>query len=226
MKAILLICSAAILQVLAATAMAADSAPKVLTKPEVEFLDSLRAVKIGIGEDELRQRFPDLGALRKPDSPGQQHLMFADFPQFTLAGLEWHGSAEFATGKLVRVSVYASARDSEYPGAKTLILPRHEVRKAGLLIAAHFQRRIGSVTERFVPNLDCPSGNPCRLRHTWRTKERELFVEFFTVSSHTSVTVSLADWEESRREQKELYESSWPLKPAPRALLREVAQPR
>ena len=192
----------------------------------MEFLDSLRAVKIGIGEDELRQRFPKLGALQKPKDRDHPDLMFADFPNLTLAGLDWSGSAEFVSGKLVRVSLYASVSYPVYADKQRQSLPRHEVRKAELLIVAHFQRRIGNVAERFVPNLDCPAGNPYGLRHTWRTKGKALLIEFSKNASQSYVSIELADWYESQREQQELYRGEWPLQPASRAELREVAEPR
>jgi hypothetical protein len=226
MKAILLTFSVAVLCVLDTTAPAAGLVPKALSKAEVEFLDNLRKVRIGMSEDELRQIFPDLGVFRKPDGRSEQQQLVSDFPCFTLAALEWSGSAEFATGKLVRVSLYASGVYPEYADGKRQSVPRHNVRKAGLLIAARFQRDIGNVTERYVPNVDCPSGNPYGLRHTWRAKGKALLVEFHKDASSSSVTIILADWVESQREQKESPDGGWPLKPVPRALLREVATPR
>ena len=225
MKAILFICSAAFLLASGVMVTAADSIPRALSKTEGQFLDNVRALNIGMSENELRTRFPDLGVLKKPENRNDHRELLADFPVFKLAGLEWSGYAEFAGGKLVRVSLGAGAY-SEPTENERLAIPRHHVRKAGLLIAAHFQHSIGEVTERYVPNVDCPAGNPYGLRHTWRTKGKALLVEFGKVSSHSSVMIELADWVESQREQKELYESAWPLKPAPRALLREVAGSR
>ena len=224
MKAILQLCIVAILCVMSASA--GDSLPKALDKKEVALLDKIRGLTIGMSEEEFRKLFPDLGPLEKYKSGGEANVFAGKLPDLTLAGLKWRGHAEFTEGKLVRVRLYTFVSYPEYKGSDEQTFPRHEVRKVGLLIAAHYQHRIGEVTERYAPNRDCPAGNPFGLRHAWRTRGKELSVEFFKNASQSSLEIALSDWLKSQREQKEEYEHVWPLKPAPRALLREMSRPQ
>lgn len=121
----------------------------------------------------------------------------------------------------------ASANYQSYPGKKTHTLPRHEVRAIDLLIASHFASKYSEVVEGYVPNLDCPAGNPFGLRHAWRVGDESLTAEFFKVSSSSSLQIEIADWKTWEKEQQEVYgnEKVWPLKPASKKDLLEVSQP-
>lgn len=94
-------------------------------------------------------------------------------------------------------------------------------------MAAWFQSRIGRVTERYVPNTDCPAGNPFGLRHTWLTKNRAVVLDFSKNSSYSTLVLTLADWNTWTAAQKTAYldSNSWPLKPPTAAQLKEAASP-
>ena len=101
------------------------------------------------------------------------------------------------------------------------------MRAIGLLIAAHYASKFGKVSEGYVPNLDCPAGNPFGLRQQWRLKNSALAVEFSKNSSTSSLEILLADWTAWDKEERATYgsENSWPLKPATQKLLLEASSP-
>ncbi len=199
--------------------------PKQLSRPEIRLLNEFAALKPGITEEELRQRLPELSVSSKPEPKAE--VITAETSTFHLAGLEWQGIFYIAEGKFRNAVLCASASYQSYPGKKSQTLPRHEVRAIGLLITSHFASKYGKVVEGYVPNLDCPAGNPFGLRHSWRIGDESLTVEFFKVSSSSSLQIEIADWKTWEKEQQEVYgnEKAWPLKPASKKVLLEVSQP-
>ena len=103
-------------------------------------------------------------------------------------------------------------------------MPREDARAAELEIAAWFQQRIGTVTERYVPNQDCPAGNPFGLRHTWLTRRRAVALQFEKSPASTVLLLTLADWKRWIDEQKD-FQDGWPLRPARPAEKRQAATP-
>jgi len=204
--------------------MAGDEAAKTrLSEGDVRFLSRILTVSPGMIEADLRARFPDLGTARTPHDQGPG--IGLELPEFPLGGLKWRSEFRLRDGKVSEVHLRASAF---YPGIRIReeqTAPREEVRATGLRLAEWFQNRIGKVTERFVPNYDCPAGNPFGLRHTWLTRRRAVAVEFGKNASMSTLEISLADWSTWNREQKKTHDSSWPLQPPRPEHLREAASP-
>jgi hypothetical protein len=194
-----------------------------LRADEVQILRDFLSLMPGMSEADVRRLFPNLGTAQVPQDRGA--VIALSLPEFTFSGLKWSGRFRLVEGKLTGARLWASAL---YPGIKSTewqTAPREDVRAAGLRMAAWFQRRIGKVTERYVPDLDCPGGNPYGLRHTWLTRRRAVALEFHKNASMSSLTLSLADWSAWNLEQKANY-SGWPLKPALPEHLREAARPQ
>ena len=237
MKAILLMCSAAILRVLAATAPAADSVPKALSKVETDFLDALVSVSIGMRVEEFYKIFPEAGVCSdKAGGPPSSYLGDdLPFPQITFAGQTLWGGAIFDLGRVQEVGAWTQLW-SQYPGPEYLgkiadgpIVARHVMRKIALLVAAHFEKRFGKVAEQFIPGDPSyfPEENHFGLRHTWRTKGKAVVVEFTfdAPSTRSGISIQVVDWREWSKDQKQWYRNKWPLKTASRALLRRVIDP-
>ena len=209
------------------TLIAGDGEAKsALSESDIHFLARVLTLTPGMSEADLRTLFPKLGSDRAQEdqSPG----VILDLPEFSLAGLKWVGRFRMTEGNLSDFHLYASAWYPLYRHVepKRQAVPREEVRAAGLAIAAWFQQRIGRVTERYVPNMDCPAGNPFGLRHTWLTRGRAVAVEFRKNASMSNLELSLADWSTWNQNQKQAYSESWPLKPARPENLREAASPQ
>lgn len=129
-----------------------------------------------------------------------------------------------ADGKLREAKLYASAWKVPSPKETTQSVPQHKVRAIELLIATHYISEFGKVTEKYVPNIDCPAGDPFGLRHQWHRKDAVLSVEFAKNASMSQVEILIADWTNWEKRQRECY-SEWPLTPAPRHVLIEVGRP-
>lgn len=199
--------------------------PLRLSPHEIQLLDDFAALKPGMTEAELRQRLPELSASYK-EKP-RPLLTFAATSMFQLAGMQWHGIITFADGRLLQADLHASAWKVFHPKLSGQALPQHEVRAIGLLIATHYTSKFGKVPEGYVPNMDCPAGNPFGLRHSWHFDNTALAIEFFKVSSTSSLNISISDWAVWEKEQQEVYgsEGSWPLKPVSKELLLEASRP-
>ena len=142
---------------------------------------------------------------------------------FRLAGMEWQGLISLVDGKVEKAELHASAWKQTHQNATFQVIPQHQVRAIGLLISAHYASKFGKVSDCYVPNTDCPAGNPFGLRQQWHLKDLALAVEFSKNSSMSSVQISLAEWTAWNKENRVAYENSWPLKPAPQHLLLEVS---
>ena len=197
-----------------------EKQPLRLSRQEVQLLDDFLELKPGLSEDELRQRMPDLS---DSYTDKDTRKLTAATSTFRLAGIEWRGRISMVDSKVEKAELHASARKEAYPKVGEQVLPQHQVRAIGLLISAHYTTKFGKVSECYVPNIDCPAGNPFGLRQQWHLKDLALAVEFSKNSSMSSLQISLADWTAWNKENREAYENSWPLKPAPKHLLLEVS---
>lgn len=199
-----------------------EEQPLRLSKQEVQLLDDFLELKPGLTEDEMRQRLPELSVSYKDKDTRKQT---AATSTFRLAGMVWQGRISLVDGRVEKTELHASAWKEPYPKATELVIPQHEVRAIGLLISAHYASKFGKVSDCYVPNTDCPAGNPFGLRQQWRLKNSALAVEFSKNSSMSSLEILLADWTAWDKEQRETYghENSWPLKPAPAKLLLEAS---
>jgi hypothetical protein len=126
-------------------------------------------------------------------------------------------------GRVQKAVLYAAAGKEPDPKSTGQIIPQYKVRAIGLLIASHYASKFGKVSDCYVPNTDCPAGNPFGLRQQWHLKDLALAVEFSKNSSTSSVQISLADWTAWNKEDRAVYETSWPLEPAPKHLLLEAS---
>jgi hypothetical protein len=194
-----------------------------LSRQEVKFLDEFLELKPGMTEGELRERLPELGSSYMNKST---HHVTVETSRFRLAGMEWGGYITLVEGRVQKAVLHASAWKEAHPKIREQVMPQYEVRAIGLLIAAHYANKFGKVSEGYVPNTDCPAGNPFGLRQRWHVKDAALVVEFNKNSSTSSLEILLAEWTAWEKEEREFYgtENSWPLKPAPKALLLEVSK--
>ncbi len=199
-----------------------EKQPLRLSRQEVKFLDEFLELKPGLTEDELRQRLPELSVSYKDKDTRKLTVATSTF---RLAGMEWRGRISLVDGKVEKAELHASALKETYAKVGEQVIPQYEVRAIGLLIAAHYASKFGKVSDCYVPNLDCPAGNPFGLRQQWHLKDLALAVEFYKNSSRSSLQISLADWTVWDKEERETYgsENSWPLKPAPQKLLLEAS---
>jgi hypothetical protein len=196
--------------------------PLRLSPQEIQLLDDFAALKPGMPEEELRQRLPELSASYK-EKP-RPLLTFAATSMFQLAGMQWHGIITFADGRLLQADLHASAWKVFHPKLTGQAIPLHKVRAIELLVTTHYISKFGKVTEKYVPNTDCPAGNPFGLRHQWHRKDTVLSVEFAKNASMSWVEILIADWAPWEKEQRE-YDREWPLTPTPKHLLLEVSKP-
>ncbi|MCF7784721.1 MAG: hypothetical protein K9N47_01295 [Prosthecobacter sp.] len=189
-----------------------------LSRQEVKLLDDFLDLKPGLTEEELRERVQELSLSHMDKSAGKLTLATSTF---RLAGVEWSGRLTLVHGKLQEAELQAFAWKERYPKTAEQVVPQYQMRGIGLLVAAHYTAKFGKVSEGYVPNIDCPAGNPFGLRQEWRLKDSALAVEFAKNSSTSSVRISLMDWTAWDKEQRETY-SDWPLDPAPQRLLIEA----
>lgn len=205
------------------TSLCQTAPEKHLSQAEIQLLDKIARLTPGVSEKEVRAEFPELGEKNKPTAGHDGSLVCEQ--KFTLTGLEWSAYFYFADDVFKQAVFHASAPSKNYGKETVRAVPKHEMRDKGLQIASHYQKRHGQVAELYVPNLDCPAGNPFGLLRIWQIENKALSIEFFKVSSNSSLTITLSDWMEWQQEQKETYREQWPFTPPSKKAPDEVSDP-
>jgi hypothetical protein len=181
-------------------------------------LEKVASLPVGMSEAEVRAQFPDLG----PSEKTSKHDPIARaFTEVSMAGLKWSLSFEFDEGKLRLSTVQVSALKTPHLKSKDepAFLPQSKFRAFGKRFAAYFASLHGDTVELYVPNVDCPAGNPYGLRHQWYVGEKAIAVDFSVNSSYMSIRLCF-----SGRERWKGMHAEAPLEPAPKQLIEEAAR--
>lgn len=184
-------------------------------------LDKLAAIQPGTSEAEIRAQFPDLG----PSEKNTKHEPIARaHSKVSLAGLEWHLRFEFSEGVMLGADLFfsASRRPVTHPKETPPHVPQSKVRALSRQIAAYFTSRHGETTELYLPNLDCPAGDPFGLRKQWKVSDKVIAVDFTVNSSYSDIQIHFSEKGRLEQMMKALYDK--PLEPAPKHLIEEAAQ--
>lgn len=187
-----------------------------LSSEDKQFLKRLDLLRPGMSEQQVRGIFPEIRTLdisRKSTEPPRE-VATATFTPREVTTEKFDVRVEFYDGKLSGVCAFTGFSSADEP--KRPIDERvfeKKARRLKRLLNRHYENLYGKTRELWVPNLDCPGGNPIGLRKAWTMKDRIVSVEFAKNSSSASVDITLWEKKEWIAEQKSLYESSWPLRP-------------
>lgn len=187
-----------------------------LSSEDKLFLKRFDSLRPGMSEQQVRDIFPEMGALskEKKEISSPREVMASSFTPQEQTTEVFNVKVEFYDGKLSGVHAFSGFSSADEP--KRQIDERvfeKKARRLKRLVNSHFENLYGKTQELWVPNLDCPGGNPIGLRKMWKMKDRIVSVEFAKNSSNASVDITLWEKMEWLAEQKSLYESSWPLGP-------------
>lgn len=182
-----------------------------------QFLKRLDSLRPGMTEEKVRHMFPEMGELknsRKSESKPPREVMAATFTPREVTTEKFDVRVEFYGGRLSGVRAFTGFSSADEPKRP---IDEHvfekKARRLKRLLNRHYENLYGKTRELWVPNLDCPGGNPIGLRKAWTMKDRIVSVEFAKNSSSASVDITLWEKKEWIAEQKSLYDSSWPLRP-------------
>jgi hypothetical protein len=192
-----------------------------LQKPDQALLDKLAAIQPGMSETEVRTQFPDLG----PSEKRAKHEPIARaHSKVSLAGLEWYLSFTFDEGRMAEADLFfsASRRPVGHSKESPPHVPQSKVRALSRQIAAYFASRHGETTELYLPNLDCPAGDPFGLRKQWNVGDKVIAVDFTVNSSYSDIQIYFADKAKWHQTMKDAYGK--PLEPAPKHVIEEAAR--
>lgn len=209
---------AAVLALFVVSALADDLS---LQKPDKALLDKLAAIQPGMSEAEIRAQFPDLG----PSKKNTKHEPIARaLGKVSLAGLEWHIRFEFSEGVMAEADLFLSAsrRPVGHSKESPPHVPQSKVRALSRQIAAYFASRHGETTELYLPNLDCPAGDPFGLRKQWKVGEKVIAVDFTVNSSYSDIQIHFAEKAKWDQTMKDAYGK--PLEPASKRSIDRAAQ--
>lgn len=181
-------------------------------------LKKVADLPFGMSEAGVRAQFPDLGPSEmsyKHDPLSRAHT------KVRMVGLEWTLSFEFDDGKLWLSTVQSSKPRRPNITNKELsaFLPQSKFRALGKRFAAYFASKHGETVELYVPNVDCPAGDPYGLRHQWYVGDKAIAVDFSVNSSYMGIQVYF-----SGREKWKAMHAEEPLRLAPIHLIEEAAR--
>jgi hypothetical protein len=184
-------------------------------------LGKLAAIQPGMSEAEIRVQFPDLGASEKC---AKYEPIARALSKVSLAGLEWHLSFTFDEGRMAEADLFfsASRRPVGHSKESPPHVPQSKVRALSRQIASYFTSRHGETTELYLPDLDCPAGDPFGLRKQWNVGEKLIAVDFAVNRSYSAIHVHFADKAKWDQTMKDDYGK--PLEPAPKHLIKEAAR--
>jgi hypothetical protein len=209
---------AAVLASFVVSALADDLS---LQRPDKAFLDNLAAIQPGMSEAEIRVQFPDLG-------PSEKHAKYEPIARahskVSLAGLEWYLSFTFDEGRMAEADLFfsASRRPVTHPKETPPHVPQSKVRALSRQIAAYFASRHGKTAELYLPNVDCPAGDPFGLRKQWNVGDKVIAVDFTVNSSYSDIQIHFAEKAKWDQTMKDAYGK--PLEPASKRSIDRAAQ--
>lgn len=206
---------AAVLALFVVSAIAEEQSLKDADKA---LLEKVAGLPFGMSEAEVRAQFPDLGPSEKASKYDPLARAHANV---SMAGLKWTLSFEFDEGKLWLSTLQIGAL--RRPGLKSEegpeFLSQSKFRTLGKRFAAYFASKYGETAELYVPNDDCPAGNPFGLRHQWYVGEKATAVDFSVNSSYMSIQLYFS----GREKWKAMYAEE-PLRSASKQLIERAAR--
>lgn len=217
MRTVLLLLMA-VSKLLSSFAMAEELSLKDADKA---LLEKVAAIQPGMSEAEIRAQFPDLGPSEKR---AKYEPIARAHSKVSLAGLEWYLSFTFDEGRMAEADLFLSAsrRPVGHSKESPPHVPQSKVRALSRQIAAYFTSRHGETTELYLPNVDCPAGDPFGLRKQWNVGDKVIAVDFTVNSSYSDIQIHFAEKAKWDQTMKDAYGK--PLEPASKRSIDRAAQ--